>query len=294
MNDLEAVRRLAAEPTDESVARTWYRIMKSEAQRAPRKRRRLIPAVAAVAVLALIATSVALYRLGTSPPLPAGSSPEAVAALNAMARIAAKGTAVTVAKGQFVLSEVRPFADLCEQAVCRLESSGLALYSDPHTGVGAFVERDRRDAAFVGLRKWVESQPLGLGRPTIDWLASLPSDPHELLTQLPRDAHRRDLWEAVAHLYAGYEIVLTPAQRATLLRALAGMTELSSRDVTVDDVRLVGIRRGEKGSDGLEIMFDPATGRAVGQLNIYSEDPASSEFVRSVPMPGIWRQSITW
>jgi hypothetical protein len=299
MKDLEAVRRLAAEPTDESVARTWYRITNLEAQRPQAKRLRLAPALAGLAVVALIAASLVIYRTGEGTLFPIASKPEAVELLNSMADLASTETASTVAKGQSVRTEIRGIAGVCGPAECRLEEQNRIDTYDPFAGTAERVNAFLNPGIRIG-----EVPPPGIARPTLDWLASLPSDPHKLLRELREAVGHNDswtvdhqLWDAMGQLYMYCEKALTPAQRATLLRALAGTTGLSVRHLVIDGVALVAIRQSDK-SSGAEIIFDPATGHAVGRASVFLDDsvtirqmPGGPRLEKGVTYQATWKQT---
>ncbi|HEX6686478.1 MAG TPA: hypothetical protein VF062_27145 [Candidatus Limnocylindrales bacterium] len=292
MNDLDVVRRLAVEPTDESISRTWYRIVQHQAQKAPKRRLRPVPAIAGLAVLLVLGASLVIYRTGAGTLFPVASTPDAIAALNAMADVAATGTPVTVADGQSVRTETTGLAGGCGPDSCQLEPQIRHVTYDPHRGHVTALNDGDGDGASDG----VNAQPYEVGllpvepeinRPTLGWLASLPTDPRRLLSKLRKDVGHNDtwsvdhqVWDAVAQLYAYCEIVFTPAQRATMLRALAGMTGLSTRDLVVDGVALIAIRHSNKDS-GREIIFDPMTGHAVGRGSVFLNNS-----VRVIQMPG--------
>lgn len=306
MNDLEAVRRLAAEPTDESVTRTWYSITKLEAQKAPRRRRRLIPAVAGLAVVAVLAASLVIYRTGQGVLFPVASTPEAVALLRSMADLAAAQTTVTVVGGGSVRTESRGVGGACHPTECRLEPQDHHQWYDPYKGEVVKLIDGERDMLAGDRIMDPGTGPVGLSRPTLDFLDSLPSDPQRLLTLLRKLVGHNDswtvdhqLWDAVGQLYAYCEIVLTPRQRAGLLRALAGVTGLSVRDLVVDGVPLVAIRHTDKTS-GAEIIFDPATGHAVGRATVVlggkvtiHQAPGGPLLDEGVIYQATWKQTIT-
>jgi hypothetical protein len=295
MNDLEAVRRLAIEPTDESVTRTWYKITKLSVRKAPR--RRFTPAVAGLAVVALFAASFVVYRTGEGTLWPASSTPEAVALLNSMADVAAGEAPVTVAKGQLVRTESGGVAGACQRTECQLVWQLHVQFYDPHAGMLAIATEgvDSGETTAVGVR-----------RPTLEWLGSLPSDPRPLLTALREAVGHNDnwsvdsqLWDAMAQVYAYCEIALTPSQRSALLRALAGVSGLSVRDLVIGGVALVAIRQSDK-KRGVEIIFDPATGHAVGRASVYLPDdftirqmPEGPQVEKGVLSQSTWEQTLT-
>jgi len=298
MNDLEAVRRLAAEPTDESVARTWYKLV--NLQKAPAKRRRLVPAFAGLAVVALMAASFVIYRTGQGTLFPLASTAEAVALLNSMADLAEAGPPVFATQGLLVRTESHGQAGACGPTSCQLEPQDRDQLYDPRQGQMVRMREGERD-----LLAWLPPEA-GILRPTTEWLTSLPIDRQKLLASLRKSVAEHDswtvdhqLWDAMGQFCAYCELALSPPKRAQLLRALAGVTGLSVRDLVVDGVPLVAIRQTDKDS-GAEIIFDPATGHAVGRASVFLGDSLTI-----IPMPGgpqldkgvmyqvTWRQTIT-
>jgi hypothetical protein len=306
MNDLEAVRRLAAEPTDESVARTWYRITKSQTDKAPRRRRRLVPAIAGFSVVALLAATLVIYRTGEGVLFPASSAAEAVAVLNSMADIAQAETRIqVVGAGGTVRTESRGLGGGCDPTECRLESIYRDQSYEPFEGKVVKLTDGERDMLAGTLGG--DLGQVGIFRPDLDWLGSLPRDPERLLSLLRTEVGHNDswtvdhqLWDAIGQAYAYCEILLSPTTRAALLRALAGVSGLSVRDLVVDGVALVAIRQSDKDS-GAEIIFDPATGHAVGRASVVLGDkvtihqtPDGPRLDKGVIYQVTWKQSVTW
>jgi hypothetical protein len=303
MNEFEAVRRLAAEPTDESVARTWYRITKLEAHKGLRPRRRVVPAVAGLAVVLVAAASLVFYRTGGGTFFPIASTTDAVAALNSMADLAAAASPQTVANGQLVRTVSEGWGGHCTPGECVLKPTSRELWYDPSTGRVVKLMIGSRDMLAGETAQTPPDNPLrpGVRMPTSGWLASLPSDPGRLLEQLrvevgehPSWSVDHQLWDAMSSVYYLCEVVLTPAQRAALLRALAQVSGLSVRDLFVDGVPLIAIRQTEKDS-GDEIIFDPSTGRAVGRASVFLGDSVRIIGPAGGPAlaPGVTAQ-VTW
>ena len=98
----------------------------------------------------------------------------------------------------------------------------------------------------------------------------------------------------MGQLYSSCEILLTPKQRATLLRAFTGLSGLSMRYVTIDGRQLIAIRQTD-GDSGNEIIFDPLTGRAVGRGSSYDGDDLTVIQAPNGPTldPGVMYQA-TW
>jgi hypothetical protein len=144
----------------------------------------------------------------------------------------------------------------------------------------------------------------GIHYPTLGWVAGLPAHAGDLLAALriavgDNDSWTVDhqVWNAMGQVYHDFEAALTPQQRANLLRALAGMSGLTTRFVTIEDQNLVAFRFTE-GDDAQEIYFDPYTGRAVGRAsflfhpNMTIEYPAGETFEPGCAYRSIWISSI--
>jgi hypothetical protein len=250
----------------------------------PAKRRRFVPVFAGLAVVALIAASLVVYRTGQGVFFPVASTPEAVAVLNSMADIAEAAPAVVLPDGHLVHTESHGQAGACGPTVCQMQPQDRSQDFDPRQGVTLRVMDGERE--LFGGQAWAPPE-VGIARPTREWLTSLPIDARELLAVLRKDVGHNDswtvdhqLWDAMGQLYADCELALSAPQRAHFLRALAGVTGLTVRDLVVDGVPLVAIRQTDKDT-GVEIIFDPATGHAVGRASVFLGDS-----VTIIPLEG--------
>jgi hypothetical protein len=323
--DVVAVRELppgVPDPSDESVSRTWRLMAGRRSAPARTWQRLLVPVTAAAMVVGLAVGAAVVFRPGglsfgagggpsdekTSEPNLAAASPQAVAALKAMAEVAAgiPTTVPPIATDQFVyvrhdgwvavVSESSQFAKAAKQ--------DRDYWFDPQGGV-------MRGASFDGAVPRVESQDVPRGQttgsiihPTPKWLAQLPTDPAKLLDEL-RAAMDKDapwsidhqVWSAMQDLYLRCELLLSTEVRAALLSAFTSLRGITSSEVTIDKRRLVAIRHTERGS-GDEILFDPTTGRAVGRRSVNVEtalrlDPASPvKLDPGVGYQAIWTQKV--
>ncbi|MCW6011194.1 CU044_5270 family protein [Micromonospora sp. CPCC 205371] len=305
--DVVAVRELppgVPDPSDESVSRTWRLITARRPAPAPLWTRLLVPVTAAAMVVGLAVGATVVFRPGglsvgaggvpsdekTSEPNLAPPSPEAVAALKAMAEVAAgKPTTVPpIATGQYVFVRHDGWVAVVSESsqVAKVEKQDRDYWFDPQGGL-------LRGSSFDGAPPRVEDQEVPreqvLGsviHPTPKWLAQLPTDPIKLLDDL-RGAMDKDapwsidhqVWTAMQDLYMRCDVLLNTEGRAALLRAFTSLRGITSSEVTIDKRRLLAIRHTERGS-GDEILFDPTTGRAVGRrsVNVNSTltlDPAS-------------------
>jgi hypothetical protein len=288
--DLAVIRGLGAEPADESLTRTWYRMTKREKRR-PRSRV-LAPVAVAAAVLALVGGTLVVYRAGAGVYWPVASTPDTISTLNALADTASLGTPLTIGPDQVILTEMDSVAGACSPTECVIEAQTTTKrWYDVHAGqminlpIEAQAKAERRS---------------GIHAPTLQWLASLPTDPKKLLAHLRVEVgqHQRwtvdgQLWDRMSELYAQCELALTPAQRAALLRAFTGMTGLSTRHIALDGRSLVAIRQTDD-TNGHEILFDPDTGRAVGRASYYlgSDVTFVNPFEPGGLSRSIWTQSV--
>ncbi len=310
--DLLAVRRLAPEPTDESVSRSWYRITQMEAKRhRPSRLPWLRPALAAFAVVVLAAASITVVRVGPGALWPVASTPEAIDTLHALANAAASGpTAPQLTEGQLVLVKSEGLAGACSPTTCTLEPELREVWYDPALAMlprkilaGETQlrpsDRDNLPEDIAKVQDILARQGPSLRWPTPQWLAGLPTDSHELLAQLRRDMGDHEnwtvdhqLWDAMGELYLSGAILMSPPLRAALLRSFTGMSGLSVRHITVDARQLVAIRQTD-GDSGNEIIFDPQSGLAVGRGNSFAGVLAIVQPSEGQPLdPGVIYQSI--
>lgn len=291
--DLAAVRELppgVPEPTEESVARTWHQITARNARQPVRPwARLLVPVMAAAVVAGLAVGGAVVFRSGEAPlgfGSPGGSktsdvnrapaSPEAVAALNALATAASTQTAATLQPGELIQVDHRGWAANIDPngASGTLEPQAGRMLFDPN---GMTMVTDGSVPSAKGGPNEPSREP-SFAFPTPEWLAALPTDPDQLRERLrgemgDEDAWSTDhqVWSTMQEFYLRTDLLLGPELRAGLLRAFTGLRGLTTTDVTIDGRELVAIRHTERLS-GDEILFDPTTGLAVGRRSI-SLDP---------------------
>jgi hypothetical protein len=230
----------------------------------------------------LAAASLTILRVGPGRIWPVASTPDAISVLNELADRAAVGPAAPQLKpGQLIYVDETGWA--AGFGVNGDINTGVLgpqprhIWYDPHGMVAVKITDGTKDMG-VGAQPGDQGTvipPTGLHAPTPQWLAGLPSEPDKLLALLRKDVGHYDrltvdhqVWDALAQLYSEADILLTPQTRAALLRAAARMTGLSARTVSIDGVQLVAIRHTDRGN-GEEIFFDPGTGRAVGQGDVF-------------------------
>jgi hypothetical protein len=331
-SDIIAVRDLPPgrpEPTDESVSRTWHRI--SAVRRPARTRtlpRILAPTVAATLVAGLVLGGALVLRPGselldfgapsddkTSEPNLAPAPPETVDALKALADAAARGpAAVEVRPGRYIFVRHDGWAaslpavnDENGAQEGTIERQIRELWFDP---AGMIMVSGTDGKADLGAdpgaaRAAFKERGAGLMYPTREWLAALPTDPERLrgrLRDLTGDggAWSTDhaLWSSLQEFYLSTDLLLAPELRAALLRSFTGLRGLTSSEVTVDGRRLVAVRHTER-DNGDEILFDPATGAAVGRRSVMlsldvtvSAPPEAPELEPGVTYQATWTQKV--
>ncbi|GAA4163372.1 hypothetical protein GCM10022251_45990 [Phytohabitans flavus] len=156
------------------------------------------------------------------------------------------------------------------------------------------VDPDRTRAMF-------EQDGPSFRQPTPEWVAGLPTDPEQLLAEL-RDfvgeggAWSTDhaVWSTMQEFYLNTDLLLGPELRAALLRSFAGLRGITFSDVSIDGRQLVAVRHTERGN-GDEILFDLATGVAVGRRSVAAGSGVTISAPPEAPKldPGVGYQA-TW
>ncbi|WP_020522559.1 hypothetical protein [Catelliglobosispora koreensis] len=285
MTDLDGVRALAPQPTDESVTRTWYRITQLEAKRHSISRRRFLIPVAGAALTVLAAGSIfsIVGNSGDAPRYLAGTPLELGPTLDALAAVAAQTPPIVLPDGKIVYTEIRGWAAKLSVNgnTGELETQARQMWLDPNGGTPLRLEADGADLLSGPRAGGATNEPAaepGVRFPTLAWLASLPTEPSALLAALRASTGTHDkwsvdqqLWDAMGGLYTSHEIALSPTLRAALFRSYKGINGLAAREITFDGRPLVAIRFVEN-DYGQEILFDPLTGRAVGRSSLHFGD----------------------
>ncbi|BCJ73156.1 hypothetical protein CS0771_27000 [Catellatospora sp. IY07-71] len=316
--ELRAVLDLpAAEPTDASVSRTWHLLNRRHTAgrgRAPRRLSRLLIPVGAAAVVAAVTVGAILLNglgggnaqfgaprtaevLASHQPLPAErgtnpalsrSTPEALAALDELARTATTASAVTLGPGQLIHVRADGWASSQRgnEATAQIEYQGRERWVDPQgmiivrllSGEEDLLQGPKAEPTPDAVQRGdLEQFGPNLRRPTPEWLAQLPAgDPAALLARLRDDVDDNEkwtadhqLWDAMGEFYLNADLLLSPELRAGLLRAFRGMDGLTAGEVVVDGWRLIAIRQTDDRA-GIEILFDPLTASAVGRRTMYA------------------------
>lgn len=286
--DVVAVRSLAADPTDESVTRSWYRITQLSARPSPSRRRFLVPVAAGVA-LTVLAGATAFYfaRGDEGGQYLAGTPVKVVTALDLLVEAAALTQPESIPDGKLIYTEIHGWAAQFsgDGNTGQMEAQPREIVFDPNGGIALKIAaggidmltgpRANAQGNIDQARALLASEGPGIRRPTLAWLAGLPSDPGKLLAELRRSTGTHDkwsvdeqLWDAMAGLYESHEIAMAPQLRVALLRSFKGIDGLAAREIALDGRALIAIRFTEE-KHGNEILFDPATGRAVGRSSLY-------------------------
>jgi hypothetical protein len=121
-------------------------------------------------------------------------------------------------------------------------------------------------------RNRLASQGPNLDLATPYYLAGLPTDPDAMLALLRNDsANARggvadfNVFRAVDELLSVYEPILTPAVRASLYRALGRLSGVAATSEPIDvGGRKVYVVSMTEASYAMQLLFDPTTGRVVG------------------------------
>ncbi|GHJ49475.1 hypothetical protein Cs7R123_68170 [Catellatospora sp. TT07R-123] len=314
--DLTAVRDLPpglAEPTDASVTRTWYLLSARQTAAQGGSRRpllRLLVPIAAAALVGVVTISAINWTSGggadfaapqidlisaSHQPLPTEhathepsltrTTPEAVAALEALAHTAEQSTAVvTLSPGQLIHVDTAGWAARLSGGSGSVTYQPRSVWLDPAGMITLKLlagdrdldagSRSNAEAERAQERQLLAEHGPSLAQPTPQWLASLPTDPAQLLARLRAETEvgkawtvDHQLWDNLSQFYSECDILLSPQLRAALLRAFTGMDGLTAGEVYLDGTRLIAIRQTDQDT-GYEILFDPVTAWAVGRRTV--------------------------
>jgi hypothetical protein len=135
------------------------------------------------------------------------------------------------------------------------------------------VERGLADEIASARAELAQDGP-SLNRPTPEYLATLPADPHQLLELMEEQfgpfagdwSVDHGVFDQTRNLLYNNEPLLTGAARAAIYGALALLPGTgSSGEVTYRGQRYVTIWFTERGDRQVELLFDPTTGRVAGE-----------------------------
>jgi len=282
-DDLEAVRQLRPyEPTDLAVARTRRRVLVGEYRSTSSARRRLAVAGSAAAILAITGLVIGIQanRSSTPPPgLTFGAAPTSDAVTPTPTESAAPTPAPTLWDMSITPAQVPDGAVL----YIRSDNDTHEMWLDVNGAIVLQIAEDDAvtvpyaadDPAVAAQREALLAEGPSLVRPTPAYLATLPTDPATLLSllsdQLARDGANRPrpdlLVKNTLDFVAKVEPLLSPAQRATLLEAIAlapnAEVDHSPRTFHGHDVYLA---QQHEGANVAGFIVDTATGRIIGSF----------------------------
>ncbi|NUT33930.1 MAG: hypothetical protein HOV79_12740 [Hamadaea sp.] len=288
--DILAVRSLPpsmADPTEDSVGRTWMKMSRIRASRdratRPATRRWLIPVTAAALVAALIGGAALWLKPGADgAPYQAavnGSGLRLSDALDILADAAEKGEpAAAVGPGQLVFVKIDGWAArITGDRVAEMQPQTRLIWHDPH-GMNAVEITDGKTSMLKGSGRGTAAPVTPDGPsfyvPTPQWLAGLPADPDRLAKLLTDTVHDskwstpHEVWSMMEGFYTSSDLLLSPAVRAALFRSYTAIDGLQAAEMTIGGKRYIGLRHVEQQSAD-EVLFDPSTGRAVGKRSLY-------------------------
>jgi hypothetical protein len=214
------------------------------------------------------------------------SSPEAVAVLTALAEAARGVEPVELAPGQLIY--VRSVGGRLSRTEGQADPStpnptDHRVWLDPEGMIALRIVSEGEDitsgdAEIASARRYLADVGPHIRMATPAWLKSLPTDPDALLTLLRAGTRDDIIWSSdqqimdqLRQLYHAADILLPTELRVGLLGAMARLTGLTARTVTIDGNDYVAIRRAED-TETAEILFEPDTGRAVGDRSIEGPD----------------------
>ncbi|WP_433051947.1 hypothetical protein [Dactylosporangium sp. CS-033363] len=309
-SDLKALREFRSaldDPPEGALVRGRYRMASSEDRPRPR-RQWLLASVGAAAALAVVVGSAAALKpgdkengqepaakpslaqtkatqadlpvsRGTKAPLNAQISTDggathakAVAAMDRLAGAAANVQPTTVPAGQVLYIKTYNLVDRPDQRYLH------EVWIDPQTMVSLRVRRtDTQQLDSTSAQEEIDqaaASPANLYRPTAEYLASLPTDPGQLLTawrqwitqQYPGRNADGMLWKDTFELINYSEPFWTPQQRAAIYKALAKMPDVKATTAKIDNrpYDLVCLDRDLNAGTVDCSLFDSATGRYAG------------------------------
>ncbi|RAJ74827.1 MULTISPECIES: CU044_5270 family protein [unclassified Streptomyces] len=272
-HDIAAIARLLPAPAAHDLSREQHlrhkerlmqRIDQDQVTARPRPARRLLrPAllvpVSALALGAVLTAGIVVAGGDDAPATTASTrqaAPSATVLLDRISLAASKGDSLQVRDDQFVyLRSKSTGADLTSgKAVVgplRETESWIAQKPGPLHTLG-MTKTDGETSAINAELGDTDGTPAGLGRPTYNWLASLPTDPDKLLTYLyaktPEfEGVERDqaVFDQIGSLVG---TVMPPDTAAALYRAAARIPGVSKAPGAHDAIGRtgVGISRDDK------------------------------------------------
>jgi hypothetical protein len=281
-----------ADVPDDSVGRTWQKMTDARTERAPRPvvRRWLIPATAALAIGVIALSATLFLRGGSGSEFQPSESASALDTSQALAQLIAAsaqaGPAQVPTADQVVHVRVDGWAgSLAPDGTGRMEQQIREFWLDPQglialqitDGTSSMMDGPKADKEgnIAQERAALASEGPNFTHPTPEWLAGLPTDPAALYTLLQNTAQANDkwtqshvIWNTMSGFYTNGDLQLSPSARAALFGAYAHLG-LRAETLVIGGRTLIGLVHQENGS-GDEVLFDPATGKAVGVRTHYT------------------------
>jgi hypothetical protein len=134
--------------------------------------------------------------------------------------------------------------------------------TDPHSG-----DKGTAETPVVPVDK------PSIWQPTPAWLAGLPTQPAALKAELLEGIGDNDKWsddhllsKEIGELLVSSEPLLSGEVRVGMLKIVKGWSGLQARETVIDGRKVWALRHTEQGQFN-ELLFDPATGRAVGRAS---------------------------
>ncbi|MEV0457813.1 hypothetical protein [Catellatospora methionotrophica] len=154
------------------------------------------------------------------------------------------------------------------------EPVGLLPVRETWDGVETGGVKGETSAELLAIARetFVEVGP-GWGYPTTAWLSGLPTDPETLRAAFhagsrgPADVDPLERWHRYGDFLGRVEPLLPAPQRVAFHRVMAGVGGLTATEVDLAGRRLYAVRQGN-GINALDLLFDPATGRITGQVEV--------------------------
>lgn len=306
--DLTAIRELtdeiASSRPEASLARSWLAIADRQLKRPQRTMtRRLMPVAAGLVVVMALAAGWYLVgpgSAGSHQQLPAdGQSVPVAQAWDAIIAAARTAEPTTIPDGTVILvSQVGEGASISvDGSQWQMMNQDRDAWFDPRGMVlltySEGGKNQKGDAAPTG----PVAHP-DLTHITVQWIASLPTDPgqlRDLLLQQSKDAagdwsNRHGLWEALTELFHTSDLAIPVDVRTAIYRVMAQEKGLEANLTTVDGRAVYVISRFER-DDVQQLLFDPSTGRCIGRRSLFLGEATGAPADRVMSW-SIWEQHV--
>jgi hypothetical protein len=301
--DLVAVRTLADEvargrdrDTGPALARVWERVDpgRPRARRPWVSRRLAVPVMAAVAVLALAGGAVVYLSAkpgpGTQSPASETFVPAADIFRQVTERVAGSPPApVNPPRYVYVRSDGTAAAFGAPDAPPTYERDRHEAWFDSQGGIAVAIRRgeqwlqrgvdDPQSPVRADVERF-EAEGPGVHYPTVEWLREQLADPAALTALVRRQAGEgktdgwadNQVWEWFVSVLYRFDPLLGPADRQRVYAALAAFGSLSGYRTTIDGVAVLGVRLpDDDGKHATDVLFDPDSGRAIGQRSVFGD-----------------------